>query len=771
MNIQRQISTGQHAGPPDELMSLLLSSALGDELESGISLHAYKAALDQIANVVCTDLSGNIVYANETFCEVNKCSLEQVLGKHNRIFNSGHHSADFFRDLWTTIKSGHVWRGEIRNRALDGSLYWVDARIAPRYDDSMQPVGYIALRLDITARKEAEAQAIEENRRRRETEALLNDIVETLPNGVIAYDLDGRVSFFNKAHKQIYGQLAPGVEIGRRRKDVIRGADREAVLPWNRNPAWDYDPTSCRDSFLQRLPQDRWIQVQNRKSESGTLVSVQTDVTELKRAEQQIAFQAERDWLTGIFNRNAFVARLAEATGPDAAKDGPISLVLLDLDDFKGINDGLGHDAGDALLRHVADCLLSSVRHTDIVARVGGDEFAIALRDSHSKADIKCTLEKLRAALTTPVQIGPKTIVPSTSIGVAVYPHDGETPHALMKCADLALYRCKREARGSYRVYNMAMRRQHMRRTRLTEKLKQALARDEFSVVLQPQCDIVNQRHTGFEALVRWKVGHKWIPPQDLVSIAEEAGLISQVSYRIMDKALAMMARFKQAGLEPGSLGINVVAAQLHEPSFVKNLKRLLKSHGIAPCELEIEVTENVILDRSAQSIARVLEKLHAEGIAITLDDFGMGYASLTHLKRFPLNRLKIDRSFVSGMLEDQEDHVIVRTVISLAHNLGLEVVAEGVETPEQYQELVNLGCDAVQGYLIGRPMEEPDAAEHCGRSVCCYWSAKPEKPSRKRDRARGSRNGAGPIIPPACTPRRDHSVCEGERKTAGGRR
>ncbi|MCB2074952.1 MAG: EAL domain-containing protein [Novosphingobium sp.] len=739
------------------------SSALGGELESGISLHAYKAALDNIANVMCTDQSGNIVYANEHFCQINKCTLEQVLGENNRIFNSGHHPPEFFRDLWTTIASGNIWRGEICNRALDGTVYWVDTKIAPRYDHAGDRAGYVALRLDITARKQAEAEAIEENRKRRETEMLLNDIVATLPNGVVAYDADGKVSFFNKAHKEIYAELSRSVEVGRRRKDLVQAGDHGVLLPLVRQSA--ADPLSCQDSFLQHLPGDRWVQVQNRKSQSGTLVSVQTDVTELKRAEQQIAFQAQRDSLTGTLNRNALLSCLAEATGQDRGKTCPLTFVLLDLDDFKAINDGLGHDAGDELLCHVADCLQSAVRCSDTVARVGGDEFAILLKDTNARADIKRVLEKLRAALAAPVRIGGKTIVASSSIGVAVFPRDGDTPDKLMKCADLALYRCKRESRSGYKIYSSSMRRQHIHRTRLTEKLSQALARDEFCVVLQPQCDIGKRCHTGFEALVRWKVGRRWVPPEELISIAEEVGLISQVSYRIMDKALAMMARFKQAGLAPGVLGINVVAAQLHEPSFVKTLLRLLKTHGIAPSELEIEVTENVILDRSASSIARVLQKLHAEGVSIALDDFGMGYASLTHLKRFPLNRLKIDRSFVAGMLDDQDDHVIVRTVISLAHNLGLQVVAEGVETPEQYRELLGLGCDAVQGFLIGRPMDEESAARHCRQSggCCSVIAIEPGKLALDRNGAgRGTRAGTG---------RQHQGTCSRTRKAAGSGR
>jgi diguanylate cyclase (GGDEF)-like protein len=392
-------------------------------------------------------------------------------------------------------------------------------------------------------------------------------------------------------------------------------------------------------------------------------------------------------------------------------------LILVDLDHFKAINDGLGHDAGDALLRHVAKVLQSALRRTDVVARIGGDEFAILLSDIHADADIKNIMQKLQAKLSEPIQISGQNIVPMASMGVARFPRDARTPEELMKSADLALYQRKRGGRKGYTIYNLSMRRESTRRTLLIDRLKQALARDEFIVALQPQHDMSNGMHTGFESLVRWKVGRRWIAPEALISVAEEAGLITQVSYQLIDKAMAIMARLKLLGLKPGTLAINVVAAQLLEPSFVENLMRLLCNHGLEPSELEIEVTENVILDRSAESIARVLGKLHEKGMPIALDDFGMGYASLTHLKRFSLNKLKIDRSFVNGLMEQKDDHVIVRTIISLAHNLGLTVIAEGVETDQQYQELSKLGCDAAQGYLIGRPMDEGNVRDYLERN------------------------------------------------------
>lgn len=667
----------------------------------------YRSSLNEIANISCTDLSGRIVYANKLFCHVNKCSVLDIIGKTNNIFNSGCHPPDFFEQMWKTITAGNVWRGEICNRAMDGSLYWVDATIAPRIDGKGRVCGYISLRIDISARKKAEAEAIEENRKRSEAEALLKDIVDTLPNGVIAYDPTGKIIFFNKASLEICGEVAPAIKNGNNRNDII-----ELYNSYIKTTAEDYNVVDIDNIYdltskIHNINSQKWIDIQNRRSPSGTLISVQTDVTSLKNAENIIRDNSLRDSLTGLYNLGALIGVIKDICNISNCANNTCTLVAIDLDYFKSINDGMGHDAGDKLLCHVANALRLAVRKTDIVARIGGDEFAILLPDIHKEVDIKGIMEKLKTALTRPTLIDHQAVIASASMGVATYPLNGKSPEELIKCADSAMYRCKRDGGNGYSVYDNSMRQERARREFLISELRKALAQDGFGVVLQPQQKMSCQGHIGFEALVRWKVGRRSIAPEDLISIAEEAGLITQLSYQIIDKALAMIARLKRSGLEPGIIGINVVAAQLHEPDFVKRLTTMLEKHGISPPEVEIEVTENVILDRSAKNIARVLKKLHATGMSIALDDFGMGYASLTHLKQFPLNRLKIDRSFISGVMEDKDDHAIVCAIISLAHNLGLQVVAEGVETQEQFQEISRLGCDLAQGYLIGRPMDE----------------------------------------------------------------
>ena len=674
-------------------------------------------AIDAIAGIVCTDKEGYIFHANDVFCRTSNCELKDIIGKKNNIFQSGKHSKEFYEEMWSCLHANKVWRGELCNLTFDGRLCWMDTTITPWHDSQGEVGGYVALRLDVTARKQAEAQALKENRKRQEAETLLNDIVETLPDGIIAYDDHGQVIYFNKANRDLYEQIAPNLAIGRRREDLAQ------LLEPGHDLTLTSDINMPTRQMVHRLPDGRWVQVQYRKSHSGTLVSVQTDVTEIKRIEEQIAMQAERDPLTNVYNRHALLRRLSEIATPTCSGPcaGPCTLALIDFDDFKAINDGLGHDAGDRFLSCVANRLQSAVRHTDIIARLGGDEFAVLLPGAHSDSDIMEIITKLHHVLAAPIEIDAQSLLPSASMGIATFPHDGVSPKELMKSADLALYRCKRDSRGRFSIYDTSMHRERLRRETLTGELLQALEQGAFTVVLQPQLDMATGGHIGFEALVRWKLAGRWVPPEELISIAEEAGLITKLSYQIIEKTLAIMARFKHNGLEPGIVGLNVVATQLHEPNFARNLLALLRKYAIAPSEIEIEITEHVMLDRSAKNIERVLHKLHGAGISIALDDFGTGYASLTHLKRFPLNRLKIDRSFISGLPGDTDDHAIVRTIISLAHNLGLKVVAEGIETQAQFEELTMLGCDFAQGFLIGRPMDERTAARYCkpgGNSV-----------------------------------------------------
>ena len=627
------------------------------------------------------------------------------------MLKSGAHSLEYYEVLWKELTAGEVWRGEICSLAKDGSLFWTDTTITPVHNSTGGIWGYLAIRLDISERKEAEARADIENKRRRDAEELFNDIIETLPNGVVAYGPDERMIYGNKAIKTLNDALIPAVAMGHNQSAILRHtAQRHYDQPSKLPLAAPHGHAAAYSDYIEEIAGDRWIQVQNRMSPRGTMVSVQTEVTELKRAKRKIELLAYSDSVTGALNRHALVERLTTLCA--TTNTSTAALVLIDLTGFKMINDGMGHSAGDAVLRHVAQSLQSCVRQRDCVARIGGDEFAVLLRDIRSPTNIRRILGKLASAVKRPVQVEQRTIMPTASMGVASFPANGTTPEELMRNADIALYDSRHRG-TAFSSYNGKMQKQHQRHRHLAVLMRQALIADAFTVELQPQIDISSGRHTGFEALARWTVEGTTIPPGEFIPIAEECGMIVALSYRIIEKALAMMAHLKASGLQPGVLGLNIASAQLYDTNFFKKFMKLLDKFGITPNEVEIEVTENIILNRNYKYFEKFLNTFSKNGISIALDDFGTGYASLAHLRSFPISRLKIDRSFVAQLNSKKGDYCIVSAIISLGHSLGLKVIAEGIETREQYQELCNLGCDAAQGYYCGRPRNEDGTADY----------------------------------------------------------
>ena len=682
-------------------------------------LRAYQQALNESVIVGVTDRSGRITYVNQRFCELSKYSAAELIGNTHAIVNSGYHPPEFFKQMWRTIGSGQRWRGEICNRAKDGTLYWVDTTIVPELGPSGRIAGYVSIRLDITERKRANLALEAEIGQRRQAETLLRDVLEAVPDAIAAFDEDDRLRFFNSSYREFYPRSAAVIVKGAAFEDILRTgvANGEFVLP--------DDGPEAREAFIatrlkrhkypgrlhnQHLATGRWLPVNERRSATGYLVGVRTDITALKQAEQRIRLQAQRDPLTGLFNRSVLLTKLSRQIDTTRKSDVGGALVVLDLDRFKEVNDTLGHDAGDRLLVEVAQRLEAAVRVSDTVVRLGGDEFAIIMPRLADRTAIERMLGRLSASITQPVALDVGLIRPTASLGVSVFPEDGLTARELLKNADIALYNAKSRGRGGHSFFTAGLRREVERRKSVAEDLQQALERDEIAVELQPQFSISSRAHVGFEVLARWRHDGRDVPPVDFIPIAEETGLIVPLGERVLDLALAEFTHWRRLGLDPGVLAVNVAAAQLRLENYAETVLTQLKAYGVPPEQLEIEVTETVLLDRSAHRIAVSLAQLHGAGVSIALDDFGTGHASLAHLKTFPVDRLKIDRSFVAGIGHETDDEVIVRTVLNLAHNLGKQVVAEGIETDAQLDFLRQQGCDVGQGYLVSRPLPPAQA-------------------------------------------------------------
>jgi diguanylate cyclase (GGDEF)-like protein/PAS domain S-box-containing protein len=686
--------------------------------------------VSQMTNAaILTDAEGRTVWVNDAFVSLTSYTLEDLAGrKPGEVLQGPRTDRAEVARISAALRAAERVEAELLNYRRDGTPYWIGMTITPVRDASGALTGFIAIETDVTARRAAEAEAAAEMHCRREAEALLRDVLDAIPCGVIAYNREDRFLLANRAYAALYPELVPhlvrgralteilwaGVEAGLYVRELPADAPAEEKRAWVERRAAEI--RSARRSRVFQTADGRWLQGREGRSPSGNLVCVRTDITRLKRAEEEITLRAETDPLTGLANRTVLFARLAHAFETRRARDRGGLLVIFDLDHFKDINDSLGHQAGDTLLRKLGRRLGAAVRAEDTAARLGGDEFALILPGLVSLAEAERFLARLVARLSRAMTLSGHKIAPALSLGCAFYPGDAGSPEELYRAADAALYEAKRQGRGRWTFFDRALEAETRRRRTLSEALRRALEEERIEIALQPQVRLADGGHVGFEALVRWSRDGVPVPPSEFVPIAEETGLIVLLGSRVLRAALAAIGAMLARGLEPGRLAVNVSSPQLTDPGFVRMVKRLCREARVSPARLEIEVTETVLLDRSAARIAEVLAELRALGATIALDDFGTGYASLAHLQRFPVQRLKIDKSFIAAIDRDGREAKIAATVIGLARGLGMEAVAEGVETARQRDWLEAQGCAIGQGYFFAPPLSVEAAAEALAR-------------------------------------------------------
>ena len=437
-------------------------------------------------------------------------------------------------------------------------------------------------------------------------------------------------------------------------------------------------------------------------------VVAQYDISTVMRFEQELEFQSRHDILTGLANRLLLRERLEQAMAVTRRSALPLWVVFIDLDRFKFVNDTLGHDAGDLVLKNVAERLRDATREVDTVARLGGDEFVLLLPQHGHGEPGTAILQRVLDAVAQPLQLGEYEFFLSCCMGVAVYPDDGDDADTLIKHADIAMYRAKEQGRGHWQFYASSMNTGTLERLGLESELRHALERGQFHLEYQPQLDLDSGAVVGMEALLRWQhpqLGR--IAPASFISLAEEMGLIIPIGDWVLRTACAQARAWQLAGHGPLRLAVNLSARQFKQKNLLHAVAQALAETGLAAAQLELELTESMVMHDVEQATA-IMRKLKALGVQLSIDDFGTGYSSLAYLRHFPIDVLKIDKTFVSDITHSDDDAAIVRAIISLAHSLRLKVIAEGVETAQQLAFLRQHGCDQMQGYLFSRPLAAP---------------------------------------------------------------
>ncbi len=438
----------------------------------------------------------------------------------------------------------------------------------------------------------------------------------------------------------------------------------------------------------------------------ATVARLDLEVKERQRFEQELRHQAMHDTLTGLPNRALLMDRIEQAIEFARRHDHSLTLLFLDLDRFKIVNDSLGHAAGDELLRVVTRRIGRCLRSGDTFARLGGDEFVLLLPNP-MPADVLADLTNhLSRIVAKPVLVADREVSITCSLGYSVYPQDGEDATTLLKRADAAMYGAKKDGGNRMRRYTPGLSSHAGERLEVETQLKQALQRGEFLLHYQPQIEIASGRIVGVEALVRWQHPVRGlVPPMQFIPLAEESGLIEPIGEWVLRTACAQAAAWQHSGLPALRMAINVSARQFHDPALVSVVAQVLAEHGLAPEQLELEITESMSMKAPEESF-RILASLKELGISIAIDDFGTGYSNLAYLRQFPVRRIKLDRAFVSELGSQSSSHAIVEAIVAMAHKLDLQVVAEGVETAEQRDHLLRYGCDELQGYWFSRPVD-----------------------------------------------------------------
>lgn len=657
-----------------------------------------------LANVVCQYLEEGIIILNDQFkilflnpCVKNilKYDEEELIGSDISLLFSDEIMLQ--KILQTAMKEGS-WEGSLLQKNKDGQVIISWVKINKIKESSHSPVHYSVIFRDTNKHK----LSVKERQ-------LADKVFECTSEGILVTDERGRIISINPAFQLVTGYseeeilgknpsiLQSGVHDSTFYKDLwnsikVKGHWKGEI--WNKRKNGDLYP--------------EWLTISTIKDELGNVtnfVGIFSDITDRKEAEEQLRRLAHFDSLTGVANRYSLNQHLHNLILTAEKYEQQLAVLFLDLDRFKHINDTLGHNYGDMLLKSVSGRLKSLVRNKDMIARLGGDEFVIALPNINHVKDSAYIAQRIIESLNKPFQLGKHEVFISTSIGISVYPFDGTTFEELLRNADKAMYVAKNNGKNQFEFYHSDMHRDESRQILLEKYMRKSLEKNEFFLVYHPQMDTKTKQINGVEALIRWNQEEIGIvSPGEFIPIAEETGLIIPISEWVIKQACEDLHSLHVNGFPHLTMSINISPLHFNQPDFVERLLSVVQETNIKDQSIELELTEGIVMPNAPETLQKLV-KLKQRGIKLSIDDFGTGYSSLSYLNRFPIDILKIDQSFIRKLSDYKEDASIVKAIITMAHTLHLKVIAEGVETKKQLEFLEEQLCDSIQGFYITKPL------------------------------------------------------------------
>ena len=647
-----------------------------------------------------TDATGCIERVSSSVTQLLGYLPDEVLGeKITDLYVDPNERERLFKELQENNGSVHAFEAPLKCK--DGSIVWVSTNAQVISDDDGNFIGIEGTTRNITDKKVIERQMQK-----------LSQALEQSADSVAITNAKGELEYVNPAFEQTTG-YSNSEAVGKK-PSIIKSGEMDADFYKN---LWRTisKGTAFSDLFINRkkdgtifYEQKTITPLKNEKGKITNYVSTGRDITDFIQSQEHIKFLAHHDALTRLPNRVLFQERLEHAVVRAKRHNSVLTILFLDLDRFKVINDTLGHQFGDLLLKELSTKLLNCVREEDTVARLSGDEFAILIEESMKISDISTLANKLLDAVASPFNIQEREMHITTSIGISSYPHDGELPDELLRNADVAMYKAKETGRNSYAFYSSELSERSTDRLKMENALRQALGRNEFSLVYQPQKNIRNGKIEGVEALLRWNNPEfGLVMPTDFIFLLEEIGLIGTIGEWVIQAACNQLKVWHDAGYSELSVSINLSSQQFNNSSIIYTVQQAISENQLDPALIDLEITESLLM-RNVKTVDDTLERLSKLGVNLAIDDFGTGYSSLSYLKRFPINILKIDRSFIKDIVFDgssSDDIEIVKAIIAMGRTLNMKIVAEGVESEEQKAFLTENGCDVAQGFCLSNPL------------------------------------------------------------------